>query len=189
MSSTVLLATRKFRVEERHELLPDGSSRARAIVVHPGAAVILPLLEDAEQRVLLIRNHRIAAAGPLWELPAGTLEPGETPERCAARELVEETGYRARHLRPLLGFYSSPGFCDERLHVFVATGLDPVEPAPSDGERIEVHPLPMHEALAMVRDGRIEDAKTIAALLYHSCFGSAHSCFGSTDRTPSDDPG
>jgi ADP-ribose pyrophosphatase len=170
MPSTTLLETRKFRVEERIEILPDGSRRARAIVVHPGAAVVLPLLEDDEQRVLLIRNHRIAAGGPLWELPAGTLEPGETPERCAARELVEETGHHARCLRPLLSLFSSPGFCDEKLHVFVATGLHRAEQALSEGERIEVHPLPMQEALAMVRDGRIEDAKTIAALLYHACF-------------------
>jgi len=167
---TVLLETRKFRIEERVEILTDGSNKAHAIVIHPGAAVVLPLLQDDEQRVLLIRNHRIAAGGPLWELPAGTLEAGETPERCAARELVEETGHRALHLRPLLSLFSSPGFCDEKLHVFVATGLELAEQALSEGERIEVHPLPMNEALAMVRDGRIEDAKTIAALLYYACF-------------------
>jgi ADP-ribose pyrophosphatase len=181
MSSTRLLETRKFRVEERVEILPDGSPKARAIVVHPGAAVVLPLLEDDEARVLLIRNHRIAAGGPLWELPAGTLEPGETPERCAARELVEETGHRADRLRPLLSLWSSPGFCDERLHVFVATGLRRAEQALGEGERIEVHPLPMHTALAMVRDGRIEDAKTVAALLYYACFTAS-------DRRPSDAP-
>ena len=170
MPPTALLETRKFRVEERVEVLPDGSSKTHAIVVHPGAAVVLPLLQDDAQRVLLIRNHRIAAGGPVWELPAGTLEPGETPEHCAARELVEETGHRARHLRPLLSLFSSPGFCDEKLHVFVATGLHRAEQALSEGERIEVHAMPIHEALAMVRDGRIEDAKTIAALLYHVCF-------------------
>lgn len=178
MASTPLLETRKFRVEERVEILPDGSPRARAIVVHPGAAVVLARLEDAEDRVLLIRNHRIAAGGPLWELPAGTLEPGETPERCAARELVEETGHRAAHLRPLLSLFSSPGFCDEKLHVFVATGLERAERALDEGERIEVHPLPLREALAMIRDGRIIDAKTVAGLLYYACFVEP-------DRTPS----
>lgn len=172
MASTALLETRKFRVEERIEVMPDGSCRARAIVVHPGAAVVLPLLQDDQQRVLLIRNHRLAAGGPLWELPAGTLEPGETPERCAARELVEETGHRAGRLRPLLRLFSSPGFCDEQLHVFVATELQPAEQALDEAERIEVHPLPLREALAMVGDGRIVDAKTVAALLYYARFSA-----------------
>ena len=165
MSSTALLETRKFRVEERIEVLPDGSSKARAIVVHPGAAVVLPLLQDDEDRVLLIRNHRIAAGGFLWELPAGTLEPGETPERCAARELVEETGHRARHLQPLLSLLSSPGFCDERMHVFRASGLRPVPARPEEDERIEQGAFTIDEARAMIGRGEVKEGKTLVALL------------------------
>jgi ADP-ribose pyrophosphatase len=139
------------------------------VIVHPGAAVILPLLDDGS--VVLIRNRRIATGQTLLELPAGTLEPPEPPIECARRELEEETGYRAARLVELLRFYSAPGFCNELLHAFVATGLTPGRTALEAGEQIETEPQPFEDALRAIRDGRIIDAKTIATLLYYDRFG------------------
>jgi ADP-ribose pyrophosphatase len=101
----------------------------------------------------------------LWELPAGILEPGEPPKVCAARELEEETGYRAAHVEPLCRFYSTPGGTNEMLHVFLATGLTPGGSRLEADERIEVFPTPLHEALAMMARGEIVDGKTIIGLL------------------------
>jgi ADP-ribose pyrophosphatase len=142
--------------------------QAREVIVHPGAVVILPLLDDST--VAMIRNQRVAVGQTLWELPAGTLEAGEPPEVCAPRELIEETGYRAARMRKLLSFFSSPGICTERMHVFVAEGLEHVGQDLDEGERIDVEPVALSEALRMVRDNRIEDAKSVAALLYYQAF-------------------
>lgn len=155
---------RKFHVERRTFEL-GGTPHVHDIIVHPGAAVILPVLDDG--RVVLIHNYREAVGEELLELPAGTLDAGEAPVACAARELAEETGYRARRLEPLVSFYSTPGILTERMHVFVATELTPGPPALEAGEQIRLAPLPQAEALSAVRDGRISDGKTILALLYY----------------------
>lgn len=146
---------------------PAGSRRE--LIVHPGAVVILPLLDA--HTVAMIRNHRMAAGQTLWELPAGTLEPPEPPEVCAARELVEETGYRAREVRPLLSFFTSPGICTERMHAFVASGLEHVGQELEEGEAIEVEPVPMERVLAMIRENQIQDAKSVATVLFYNAFG------------------
>ncbi len=164
----LLLRSRKFCVERR-QFEAAGTVHTADIIVHPGAAVVLPLLDDG--RVVLIRNHRVAVGTDLLELPAGTLDPGEEPRACAARELTEETGYRAAELRPLCAFYSSPGLLTERMHVFVARGLTPGPAQLEPGERIRSDPRPLEEALAAIRSGQICDAKTIVALLYYECFG------------------
>ncbi len=135
----------------------------RELVVHPGAVVILPCIED---RVLLIRNYRFAVKKTLWELPAGTLESGESPETCAARELIEETGYQADQIKPLLHFYTTPGFCDEILYAYEASGLTFVGQNLDEGEQIEVVPTPFAKAVEMIFSGEIVDAKTISVLLY-----------------------
>jgi ADP-ribose pyrophosphatase len=140
----------------------------RELIVHPGAVVILPLLDSAT--VAMIRNQRPAVGQTLWELPAGTLEPPETPEACAPRELTEETGYRARSVRKLVEFFSSPGICTERMFAFVAEGLEHVGQDLDEGETIDVEPVPLERALAMIRDNQIQDAKTIATLLYYQAF-------------------
>jgi ADP-ribose pyrophosphatase len=140
-----------------------GDRVEREVVHHPGAVVILPVLDD--DRVVLIRNDRIAVGQTLWELPAGTLEPGEDPAAAAARELGEETGYRPARVRPLTSFYTSPGFLDERLYAFVAEGLVDEGQRLEPGEDIEVRTLTVGEVLAMIDDGRIEDGKTIAVVL------------------------
>ncbi|MCP3905222.1 MAG: NUDIX hydrolase [Planctomycetes bacterium] len=154
---------RLLTVEVRSFTDDDGRAVVREIVHHPGAVVIVPVLDD--DRVVLIRNHRIAVDEVLWELPAGTMEPGEEPAATAARELTEETGYAARHVTALTQFYTSPGFCDELLHVFVAEDLSFVGQDLDAGETIEVVELPRDETLAMIDDGRIRDGKTIAGLL------------------------
>jgi ADP-ribose pyrophosphatase len=164
-ASEELLSTRKFRVVRRVRALSDGSLHAHDIVVHPGAVAILPLLDDG--RVCLIRNYRMSVDRTLIELPAGTLEPGEDPLECARRELIEETGLRASSLEPLLEFYMSPGILNEKMHVVLATGLREGEAALEPGEQIERLVVTWPEAMELVRQGTIQDAKTLAGLLYY----------------------
>ncbi len=164
----VLLTARKFRVERRAVPARDGSFVTQEFVVHPGAAVVLPILPDG--RILLIRNRRPSVQQTLVELPAGTLEPGESPEACAARELEEETGYAAGALQPLISFLPSPGIMTERMHIFVATELRAGEAHLEPGESIELAPQTWDEALAQVRAGRIVDGKTIVGLLFYDRF-------------------
>jgi ADP-ribose pyrophosphatase len=164
-----LLEGSRFRVDRVRVPSRDGSAVYREIVVHPGAVVVLALDDDG--RVVLIRNTRHALGATLWELPAGTLEAGEDPLAAAARELTEETGYEAASLRPLLGFYSCPGVTTEWMHVFVATRLRHVGQRLEPTEDIRVEPTALDDVLAMIRDLRIEDGKTIAAVLYYRAFG------------------
>jgi ADP-ribose diphosphatase len=158
----------------------DGRSHRREVVVHPGAAIVLPFIERGPDRVLMIRNERFAVGETLWELPCGTLEPPEPPEVCAARELVEETGYRAARVTPLLSFYTSPGICTERMYAYVAEGLTHEGQDLDAGEQISVQAVLLDEAIAMVRDGRVRDGKTIATLLYYHAFagGAGHETIG-----------
>jgi ADP-ribose pyrophosphatase len=157
-----------FRVERFEIELPNGKTVVRDAVRHPGAVVILPLLDDG--RILLIRNFREVVRKWLHEIPAGTLEPGEHPDDAAPRELEEETGHRAGRLAKLTEFLATPGMCDERMYAYLAEGLEPTAQNLDEGECIDVVPTPLDEALEMVRDGRIEDAKTIATLLYYDRF-------------------
>ncbi|MBW2280316.1 MAG: NUDIX hydrolase [Deltaproteobacteria bacterium] len=145
-----------------HDLeLSTGERFELQLLRHPGASAIVPFLD--EDRVLLLRQYRFAIDDVLWEVPAGKLEPGESPEACAARELAEETGYRAGRLERTGEIVTTPGFSDERIWLFRAHDLAP-GPTAHDRELIEVHEVPLTEALEMVDDGRITDAKTIAAL-------------------------
>lgn len=156
----------KFDVERRRVPTGDGGTALREVVLHPGAVVVLPILDDG--RIVMIRNHRFAVGETLWELCAGTLEEGESPAETAARELVEETGYRAERLEPLTTFYTSPGICDERMYAFVAKGLTEVGQDLEEGERIEVEVVRYERVLEMVASGDVQDAKSmVALLLYH----------------------
>lgn len=147
----------------------DGGTHARDIIVHPGSVLIVPVLD--RDRVVLIRNHRISAGATLWELPAGTLEPpGEDPLVCAQREIIEETGYRAEKMTPLPGFFACPGLSTEWMHVFLAQGLTPVGQDLDATEQITPHVVTVEEAKEMIRGGTIQDAKTIAGLLYYDTF-------------------
>jgi len=146
----------------------DGESHRREVIVHPGAVLILPLMDDG--CVVLIKNERFAVGKSLWELPAGTLEPAEGPAKCAARELIEETGYEAKRIEKLAEFYTTPGFCTEKMWAYVAQDLTHVGQDLDESERIEVHPTPWDKAMAMTRDGEIVDGKTMTALLYYDAF-------------------
>jgi ADP-ribose pyrophosphatase len=163
-SREVLLSNSLFQVARLTFEGPNGNEIVRDVIEHRGAAVILPLLDDG--RVILIRNMRRTVGKVLWELPAGTLEPGEAPEVCAAREVEEETGYRAGTLEPLTAFYASPGILDERMHGFIATDLTPSTQNLDADEEIQVFPIPQWQIRDMIKDGHIEDGKTIALLLY-----------------------
>jgi len=163
-SREVLLTTALFRVARLRFDGPDGQEIVRDVIEHPGAAVILPLLDDG--RVVLIRNVRRTVGKVLWELPAGTLESGEAPEVCAAREVEEETGYRAGSIAPLTEFFASPGILNERMYGFLATDLEQTSQALDADEEIEVFPIPQWQVRDMLKDGHIEDAKTITLLLY-----------------------
>ncbi len=166
----VLLKAEKFQVKRREYDVPGRGLVRRELVVHPGAVTILPLLDP--RTVVMIRNYRFSVGAELLELPAGTLEPPELPIDCAARELQEETGYRADRFEPLCEFYTTPGFTNEHMHVFVATGLTRMEQQLDATEQIRVETMPLTDALAATIDGRIVDGKTIASLqVYHYRFG------------------
>lgn len=141
----------------------DGTEATREVVDHGGSAAILAV-DDAD-RVLLINQYRYPAAEHLWEIPAGRLEPGEPPNEAAARELAEEAGLAASRLEPLMTIWATPGYCTERLWVYVASGLSPHAGTPDADERITYAWFERGEAVAMCLDGRINDAKTVAAVL------------------------
>jgi len=163
MSNTIDNRTRlfdgvKFSVDRVEMTTADGQSVTREAVIHPGAVVVM------------IRNQRFVVGEELYELCAGTLEEGEAPADCAGRELIEETGYRAASIEKLCSFYTSPGFCNELIHAFVARGLEHVGQQLEPTENITVEPLPITDVLAMIQDGRLRDGKTMATLLYHQQF-------------------
>jgi ribA/ribD-fused uncharacterized protein len=143
--------------------LPDGKESKREIVEHRGAVCIVPVREDG--MVLLVRQFRLAAGKALLEIPAGTLEVGEEPLDCAARELEEETGYRAAELRPLFSMYLAPGYSTELIHAFLATDLTPTQAHTDADEHVELVPVPLSEIEKRVLAGEFQDAKTVASLL------------------------
>ncbi len=164
----VLFEGKRFRVERVIQTLPDGSQHEKQVVRHPGAVVLLPLLGDG--RICFVENYRASVTQTLIELPAGTLEPGEEPLQTARRELAEETGYRAGRIEPLATFYMSPGILDERMVLYLATELQAGPPALDAGEDIRPLLCTWDEALAMVGDGRMRDAKSMLGLLYYQAF-------------------
>lgn len=148
---------------------PDGSSGAVELVRHPGASAVVPFLDARDvddPRILLIKQYRYAASAFLWEIPAGRIEPGESPESCAARELQEETGRAARSFEKVLEFYTTPGFTDEKIHLFLAWDLESGRLARERDEFIEEVPTRLSAALGMVRTGEIADAKTALGILF-----------------------
>ena len=153
---------------------PDGSTGQLEFIRHSGAAAALPVLDDPaapDPRVMLIRQYRYASGGELLEVPAGRPDrPGEDWEVCARRELEEETGLVAGRLVPLTTIYTTPGFCDERIHLFLALDLSPGTASLDQDEFLEPVVLPLSDALARVRAGEITDAKTVCTLLYAASF-------------------
>jgi ADP-ribose pyrophosphatase len=164
---------RLLQVDVERVRTPAGTELELEIIRHPGAAAVLPLLsaEDAQDpTVLLIRQFRHAGGGMVWEIPAGVLEPGEEPATCARRELREETGAEAVGMEHLTTILTTPGFTDEAIHLFLATGIRVGTASPNHDELIETATLPLSRTLAMIRDGEIRDGKTIVALLYLAGF-------------------
>jgi ADP-ribose pyrophosphatase len=143
--------------------LPNGTATDLELMHHPGAAAVVAA--DEQDQVVLIRQYRHAAGGFLWEVPAGVLAPAEAPAACAARELREEAGLVAGELRPLGAILTTPGFCDERIHLFLARGLrDEGHRHEADEVIAEIRRVPLRDALGMIRAGEIVDGKTIAGL-------------------------
>ena len=152
---------------------PNGKVGELEMIRHSGASAVLPFLGDPggeDPTILLIRQYRYAADGFIYEIPAGRLEPGEPPEQCAVRELREETGCTAAKMEHLYTMYTTPGFTDEKIHLFAATGLERGETALEQDEFVEVVPTAMSAALRLIRDGTINDAKTALSILYVAGF-------------------
>jgi ADP-ribose pyrophosphatase len=152
---------------------PDGTVAEMDIARHSGASAVVPFLSGPlgdEPQVLLIRQYRFAAGGYIYEIPAGRLEPNEKPIDCAARELKEETGCTADHIEPLTTILTTPGFTDEVIHVFMATGLTLGQHNREADEFVEVIIMRLSEALERISDGEITDAKTVLSLLFAAGF-------------------
>lgn len=148
--------------------MPDGTSTTMEVIRHRGAGATLALLDEPgseDPRLLLIRQYRYPCGGEILEIPAGLPEEGEDFESCAGRELAEETGWRAGSLRFLTRFFTTPGFTDEMVHLYLATDLSPVEQRRDPDEFIQLLAVPLSQALGWIRDGTIQDAKTAVALL------------------------
>ena len=152
---------------------PDGSEGTLEMVRHPGAAAVVPLLSDpaaGDPQILLLKQYRHAAAQFLYEIPAGRLQPNEEPVDCARRELMEETGCTAERMTPLMNFFTTPGFTDERISAFMATGLTRGEARHEPDEFISMVVLPLSEVLSLIREGQVPDAKTALSILYLAGF-------------------
>jgi ADP-ribose pyrophosphatase len=176
-SDELVYAGRVVRLRLKHLPLADGRVALREVVEHAAGAAVVAV--DADGQVLLVRQDRPAVGAQLLELPAGLVDPGETAEECAARELAEETGFAARTIEPLVSFYSSPGFCTELLHVFIATDLRASATSRDEEEEIELVRLPLAQAIERVLVGEISDAKTVTGLLAYWRRRPAHPPTGS----------
>ena len=140
----------------------NSKSTIREVVEHRGAAAIVPILDD--EKIILVRQFRYAAGSELLEIPAGTLEPRETPDACANRELEEETGYKSGDIRRILECYVAPGYSTEKIHFYLARKLRRTEMRTEEDERIKIEILPITEALGRIRNAQIQDAKTVCGL-------------------------
>lgn len=163
VDSTEVFAGRLVKLRVDTVRLPDGRQTTREIVVHRGAVTAVPLVDSDE--IVMVRQFRQAVGETLLEIPAGTLDPGEDPADCAARELREEIGHQPGRLTLMFRSYLAPGYSSEMLHTFLAENLAPVDARSDDDEFLEVVNIPMDRALAMIRTGEIKDAKTICGIL------------------------
>jgi len=157
-----LFEGRVFSLWKETLRLPNHTEVEVDVVRHPGAAAVVPFLD--RRTVLLIRQYRHAVGDVIWEVPAGTLNPGEEPLACALRELEEETGYRAAQCHFLGRIYPLPAYSDECIHLFLARDLAPGKASLEEDELLDLHRIPWDQALGMIREGTIRDAKTISAL-------------------------
>lgn len=168
LKSEIIYKGPVFGVRRDLVLEPGGIRATREVITHPGSVVILPVLPDG--RILLIRQYRHATRQFLWELVAGRMEAGETPARAAARELIEETGYRARRFRVFLDVFPTPGFLEERMYILLAQELTSGDARPEVDENITPRAFTSAQLKGMIRRGKLRDAKSIAGLLYYFSF-------------------
>ena len=173
ISSERIHAGKIVKLDHDRVRYPDGSEGELDIVRHSGASAVVPFLSDPEgedPQILLLRQYRYAADGYLYEIPAGRLDPGESPAECAARELKEETGCTAKKIEPLITMVTTPGFTDERIHLFMATDLTHGQAEREADEFVDVVVMRLSEALELIQRGEIPDGKTALALLYAAGF-------------------
>jgi ADP-ribose pyrophosphatase len=168
LRSKMIYTGRVFGVRRDEIIEPTGVRVTREVITHPGSVVVLPVLPD--RRIVLIRQYRHATRQFLWELVAGRMERGENPRRAAGRELIEETGYRAKRFRVFLDVFPTPGFLEERMYILLAEGLTLGEAEPEEDEKITVKSFTRKELEKMIRNGTLRDAKSIAGLLYYFRF-------------------
>ena len=173
VSSRRVYTGRVINLDVDQVRFPDGSIGELEMMRHPGASAVVPFLSDPageDPQVLLIRQYRYAANGYMYEIPAGRLDDGEEPATCARRELKEETGCTAERVEHLYTLYTTPGFTDERIHLFMAVGLTRGETGHEADEFMEIETIPLSKALAMIAAGEIQDAKTALGLLFAAGF-------------------
>ena len=154
-----------FEVVADQVIWPNGKKVKRSLIIHPGISVMVPVLDT--DRLILIKQYRYGSKNLLWELPAGTINPGETPLQCAKREIEEEIGYKAKRLEKMISCYSSPHFSTEIVHCFVANDLIKTKINPDDDEIIEAKVFPVKKVKDMINGGKIQDAKTLVTLFYY----------------------
>jgi ADP-ribose pyrophosphatase len=168
LSSEMIYQGKVFGLRRDEVVEPSGLRATREVITHPGSVVVLPVLPDG--RIVMIRQYRHATRQYLWELVAGRKEPEETPKQGAARELLEETGYRAKRYKVFLDVFPTPGFLEERMYLLLAEGLTAGEAQPEEDEKIEVRPFKLKELKQMIKSGRLRDAKSIGGILYYLTF-------------------
>jgi len=164
-----------FGIRRDKVIEPSGVRATREVITHPGSVVVLPVLADG--RILLIQQYRHATRQYLWELVAGRMDPGETPKAAAARELIEETGYRARRFRIFLDIFPTPGFLEERMFILLAEGLTAGQAEPEEDEKIISRSHDRKQLEEMIRGGELRDAKSIAGILFYFRFLSPQKRF------------
>jgi ADP-ribose pyrophosphatase len=168
LSSKVIYEGAVFGVRRDEVLEPSGIRAVREVVTHPGSVVVLPVLPD--KRILLIRQYRHAARQYLWELVAGRIDEGETPREAAARELMEETGYRATKFRIFLELFPTPGFVEEKMFLLLSEGLTPGVAEPEEDEKIVSRAYNHKQLEEMIFRGELKDAKSVAGILFYLRF-------------------
>jgi ADP-ribose pyrophosphatase len=168
LRSTTIYNGPVFGIRRDEVIEPSGVRATREMITHPGSVVVLPVLPDG--RIPLIQQYRHATRQYLWELVAGRMDPGETPKIAAARELIEETGYRAKSLRVFLDVFPTPGFLEERMFILLAEGLTAGEAEPEEDEKIISRAYSREQLEEMIRTGKLRDAKSIAGILFYFRF-------------------
>src|SRR6266446_4484389 len=171
LKSEIIYEGKAFGVRRDELIEPTGVHTIREVVTHPGSVVVLPVLPDG--RIVLVRQYRHATRQYLWELVAGRMEPGENPKKGAQRELIEETGYRAKKFTVFLDVFPTPGFLEERMYILLAEGLSAGEAEPEEDEKIIMASFRRRELEQMIRRGKLRDAKSIAGILYYFRFLAA----------------